>query len=160
MAKETPTFKTAAQNRRARFDFEITETIEAGIILSGSEVKSLRAGKASINEAYAGEMGGDFAGELYLFNANIPEYLEANQFNHFPKRPRKLLLRKRQIKKFLGFLHRKGMTLVPLSIYFNDKGRAKVEIGLAKGKNVVDKRQTIKDRDWARDKARILKGGD
>lgn len=155
-----PAFKTVAQNRRARFDYEIVETVEAGIMLTGSEVKSLRAGKSSITESYAGEMGGELAGELYLFNANIPEYLEAHQFNHFPKRPRKLLLRKRQIKKFLGAIHRKGMTIVPLSMYFNAKGKAKVEIALAKGKNVADKRQTIKDRDWTRDKARILKGGD
>lgn len=158
MAKAPPIFKTVAQNRRARFDYEILETVEAGIMLSGSEVKSLRFGKASINESYAGEMGGEFAGELYLFNANIPEYLEAHQFNHFPKRPRKLLLHKRQIRKFLGSVHKKGMTLVPLSIYFNERGKAKVELALGKGKNVVDKRQTIKDRDWARDKARILKG--
>jgi SsrA-binding protein len=158
MAKVPPTFKTVAQNRRARFDYEIIETVEAGIMLSGSEVKSLRIGKASITESYAGEMGGEFAGELYLFNANIPEYVEANQFNHFPKRPRKLLLHKRQIRKFLGSVHKKGMTLVPLSIYFNERGKAKVEIALGKGKNVVDKRQTIKDRDWSRDKARILKG--
>lgn len=158
MTKAPSTFKTVAQNRRARFDYEIVEILEAGIMLSGSEVKSLRFGKASITESYAGEMGGEFAGELYLFNANIPEYLEANRFNHFPKRPRKLLLHKRQIRKFLGSVHKKGMTLVPLSIYFNERGKAKVEIALGKGKNVVDKRQTIKDRDWSRDKARILKG--
>lgn len=145
--------RMAAQNRRARFDYEITETLEVGIMLTGSEVKSLRAGKASINESFAGDM----EGELFLFNANIPEYLEANQFNHEPKRPRKLLLRKRQLVKFLNGIRRKGLTIVPLSVYFNDKGRAKVNIGLARGKKTVDKRNTIKERDWQRDKARGLK---
>ncbi|MBX3487428.1 MAG: SsrA-binding protein SmpB [Candidatus Paracaedibacteraceae bacterium] len=144
----------AAQNRRARFDYFIIEEMEAGIILTGSEVKSLRAGRASINETYAGEMNG----EIFLFNANIPVYEQANQFNHEPKRPRKLLLHKRQVNKLIGAIQRKGMTLVALSIYFNDKGRAKVQLGLAKGKNVVDKRETIKERDWNREKSRILKG--
>lgn len=144
----------AAQNRRARFDYFIIEEMEAGIILTGSEVKSLRAGRASINETYAGEMNG----EIFLFNANIPVYEQANQFNHEPKRPRKLLLHKRQVNKLIGAIQRKGMTLVALSVYFNDKGRAKVQIGLAKGKNVVDKRETIKERDWNREKSRILKG--
>ena len=144
----------AAQNRRARFDYFIIEEMEAGIVLTGSEVKSLRAGRASINETYAGEM----SGEIFLFNANIPVYEQANQFNHEPKRPRKLLLHKRQVNKLIGAIQRKGMTLVALSVYFNDKGRAKVQIGLAKGKNVVDKRETIKERDWNREKSRILKG--
>ena len=144
----------AAQNRRARFDYFIIEEMEAGIILSGSEVKSLRAGRASINETYAGEMNG----EIFLFNANIPVYEQANQFNHEPKRPRKLLLHKRQVNKLIGAIQRKGMTLVALSVYFNDKGRAKVQLGLAKGKNVVDKRETIKERDWNREKSRLLKG--
>ncbi len=144
----------AAQNRRARFDYFIIEEMEAGIVLTGSEVKSLRAGRASINETYAGEM----SGEIFLFNANIPVYEQANQFNHEPKRPRKLLLHKRQVNKLIGAIQRKGMTLVALSVYFNDKGRAKVQLGLAKGKNVVDKRETIKERDWNREKSRILKG--
>lgn len=144
----------AAQNRRARFDYFIIEEMEAGIVLTGSEVKSLRAGRASINETYAGEMNG----EIFLFNANIPVYEQANQFNHEPKRPRKLLLHKRQVNKLIGAIQRKGMTLVALSVYFNDKGRAKVQLGLAKGKNVVDKRETIKERDWNREKSRILKG--
>ncbi|MBX3456779.1 MAG: SsrA-binding protein SmpB [Candidatus Paracaedibacteraceae bacterium] len=144
----------AAQNRRARFDYFIIEEMEAGIVLTGSEVKSLRAGRASINETYAGEMNG----EIFLFNANLPVYEQANQFNHEPKRPRKLLLHKRQVNKLIGAIQRKGMTLVALSVYFNDKGRAKVQLGLAKGKNVVDKRETIKERDWNREKSRILKG--
>ncbi len=153
MAKPVTNHKIAAQNRRARFDYAILEVVEAGIMLSGSEVKSLRAGLASINESYAGEM----QGEIYLFNANIPEYTQASHFNHEPKRPRKLLLRKRQVNKFLGAIRRKGLTLIALSIYFNEKGRAKVELALGKGKNVVDKRETIKERDWSRDKARILR---
>jgi SsrA-binding protein len=146
--------RLVAQNRRARFDYFILEEIEAGIILTGSEVKSLREGRSSINETYAGEM----KGEIFLFNANIPVYGKANQFNHEPKRPRHLLLHKRQVHKLLGAIQRKGMTLVALSIYFNKKGWAKVALALAKGKNVVDKRQTIKDRDWNRDKSRILRG--
>jgi SsrA-binding protein len=153
MAKPEHHHRIVALNRRARFDYEIVETLEAGIILTGSEVKSLRAGKASINESFAGEM----EGELYLFNANIPEYTEANRFNHEPRRPRKLLVRKKQLNKFLGAVRRKGMTIVPLSIYFNEKGRAKVDIGLARGKKTVDKRETIKERDWQRDKARLLR---
>jgi SsrA-binding protein len=146
--------RIVAQNRRARFDYSIIEEIEAGIVLTGSEVKSLRGGRASINETYAGEM----QGEIFLFNANIPIYEQANQFNHEPKRPRKLLLHKRQVNKWIGAIQRKGMTLVALSVYFNNKGRAKVALALAKGKNTVDKRETIKERDWSRDKARILRG--
>jgi SsrA-binding protein len=145
--------RTVAQNRRARFDYAILEIVETGIILTGSEVKSLRSGKASINESFAGEM----LGEIYLFNANIPEYTQANVFNHEPRRPRKLLLRKRQRNKFLGAIRRKGLTLIPLSIYFNNKGLAKVELALGKGKNVVDKRETVKERDWQRDKSRLLR---
>ena len=155
---QAPAFKVVAQNRRARFDYAIAETFEAGIMLTGSEVKSMRAGQSSINESFAGEMLGEQGGAIFLFNANIPEYLEANRFNHEPKRPRKLLLHKRQISKLLGAIRRKGMTLVPMQLYFNAKGRAKVEIGLARGKKTVDKRETIKERDWQRDKARILKG--
>ncbi|WP_032112724.1 SsrA-binding protein SmpB [Candidatus Paracaedibacter symbiosus] len=148
--------RIVAQNRRARFDYFILEEFEAGIMLVGSEVKSLRSGKASINESHAGEM----KGELYLFNANIPEYTQANSFNHEAKRPRKLLLRYREIQKLIGAIQRKGMTIVPLSVYFNTKGLAKVALGLAKGKNVVDKRETIKERDWQRDKSRILRRED
>jgi SsrA-binding protein len=153
MAVAPDQYRVVAQNRRARFDFEITETLEVGIMLTGTEVKSLRLGTSSINESFAGEM----EGEIFLFNANIPEYLEANRFNHEPKRPRKLLMRRRQLTKFLNAIRRKGMTLVPLKVYFNGKGRAKVELGLGRGKRNVDKRNTIKDRDWQRDKARLMR---
>ena len=146
-------YRVVAQNRRARFDYEIMETLEVGIILTGSEVKSLRLGTSSINEAFAGEM----EGEIFLFNANILEYLQANRFNHEPKRPRKLLMKKRQLNKFLGAIRRKGMTLIPLKLYFNAKGRAKLELGLGRGKRTVDKRNAIKDRDWQRDKARLMR---
>ena len=153
MSSHSDQYRVVAQNRRARFDYEILETLEVGIILVGSEVKSLRLGGSSINESFAGEM----AGELFLFNANIPEYLQANQFNHEPKRPRKLLMRKRQVGKFLNAIRRKGMTLVPIKLYFNAKGRAKLELGLGRGKKTVDKRATIKERDWQRDKARVMR---
>jgi len=153
MSAASDLYRVVAQNRRARFDYEIVETLEVGIILTGSEVKSLRLGTSSINESFAGEM----AGEIFLFNANIPEYLEANRFNHEPKRPRKLLMRKRQLSKFLTAIQRKGMTLVPLKLYFNAKGRAKLELALGRGKKTVDKRHTIKERDWQRDKARVMR---
>lgn len=153
MSTPTDQYRVVAQNRRARFDYEILEAIEVGIILTGSEVKSLRFGTSSINESFAGEM----EGEIFLFNANIPEYLQANRFNHEPKRPRKLLMKKRQVDKFLGAIRRKGMTLVPLKLYFNKKGRAKLELGLGRGKKTVDKRNTIKERDWQRDKARLMR---
>ena len=145
--------KTVAENRRARFDYFIEETFEAGIALSGTEVKSLRFGEGSITEAYAEVRDG----ECWLINANIPEFSHGNRFNHEPKRPRKLLLHTREIEKMIGAVERKGMTLVPLSVYFNSRGRAKVELALAKGKQVHDKRQTMKDRDWQRDKARLLR---
>lgn len=145
--------KTVALNRRARFDYFLEETFEAGIALSGTEVKSLRFGEGSITEAYAEVRDG----ECWLINANIPEFSHGNRFNHEPKRPRKLLLHTREIEKMIGAVERKGMTLVPLSIYFNSRGRAKVELALAKGKQAHDKRETIKDRDWKRDKARLLR---
>ena len=145
--------KTVAENRRARFDYFIEETFEAGIALSGTEVKSLRFGEGSITEAYAEVRDG----ECWLINANIPEFSHGNRHNHEPKRPRKLLLHTREIEKMIGAVERKGMTLVPLSVYFNSRGRAKVELALAKGKQVHDKRQTMKDRDWQRDKARLLR---
>ena len=143
----------AAENRKARFEYAIADTFEAGIALQGSEVKSLRAGKATIGESYAAEKNG----ELFLVNAYIPEYLEAHQFNHETKRPRKLLLHRRQVDKLVGAVQREGMTIVPLKIYFNDRGRAKVEIALAKGKNTADKRETAKKRDWEREKSRLLR---
>ncbi len=151
-----PTFdkqKIVAENRKARFNYFIEETFEAGLALSGTEVKSLRGGEGTIADSYAEVRDG----ECWLINANIPEFSHGNRFNHEPKRPRKLLLNAREIEKFVGAVERKGMTLVPLSIYFNSRGRAKVELALAKGKQTHDKRATIKDRDWQRDKARLLR---
>lgn len=145
--------KIAADNRRARFDYEIGEVFEAGIALTGTEVKSLRGGKATIGESYAAQK----AGEMWLYNAYIPEYLEANRFNHETRRPRKLLLHKRQINKLGAAVEREGMTVVPLKIYFNDRGRAKVELALAKGRKTHDKREAVKERTWARDKARLMR---
>jgi SsrA-binding protein len=152
--KSKPEFKIVADNRRARFDFEIGDTLEAGIMLTGTEVKSLRAGKATIAESYAAV---DRNGELYLYNANIPEYLQANQFNHEPRRPRKLLVKQKELVKFAHAVERKGMTIVPLKAYFNAKGYAKVEIGIGRGKNLHDKRETDKLRDWNREKSRVLR---
>ncbi|HZF46140.1 MAG: SsrA-binding protein [Sphingomonadales bacterium 63-6] len=151
-----PTFdkkKIVAENRRARFDYHIEDTYEAGIALTGTEVKSLRSGEGSIAESYAEIRGG----EAFLVNANVPEFSHGNRFNHEPKRPRKLLLHAREVEKLLGAVERKGMTLVPLSVYFNSRGRAKVELALAKGKQTHDKRATIKERDWKRDKARLMR---
>ncbi len=145
--------KIVAENRRARFDYYIEDTTEAGIALTGTEVKSLRFGEGSIAESYAEVKNG----EVWLINSNVPEFSHGNRFNHEPKRPRKLLLSAREIDRFTGAVERKGMTLVPLSIYFNGRGRAKVELALAKGKNVADKRATIKERDWKRDQARIMR---
>ncbi|MBO0735728.1 MAG: SsrA-binding protein SmpB [Alphaproteobacteria bacterium] len=142
-----------AQNRRARHDYLIEDTLEAGVVLRGTEVKVLRQGQASIGEAYADETDG----ELFLVNANIPEYSASAHFNHQPRRPRKLLLHRKQMNKLLGAIRREGMTLVPLSIYFNEHGRAKVELGLARGKRKADKRQAEKERDWQRSRARILR---
>jgi len=155
MGKKKAPENVVAQNRKARRNYSIEDTFEAGIILAGSEVKSLRGGQATIAEAYAGEMNG----ELYLFNAYIPEYQASGVFGHdAPRRPRKLLMHRREIAKLLGAVARDGMTLVPLSLYFNPRGIAKVRLALAKGKDRMDKRQTIKDRDWNRQKARILRG--
>ena len=143
----------AAQNRKARHDYFIEENFEAGIMLAGSVVKSLRAGRATITDAFAGDQDG----ELYLFNAYIPEYDSARHFTHEPKRPRKLLMHHREIGKLLNAVNRKGMTIVALSIYFNERGIAKVDLGLARGKQHQDKRADIKERDWKRDKARLLR---
>jgi SsrA-binding protein len=150
-----PTDKFVAQNRRARHDYFIEESMEAGMALVGSEVKSLRQGQASIAEAYAREQDGEF----YLVNAFIPEYAGANRFNHEPRRLRKLLLKRREMDRLLGSIKRQGITLVPLSIYFNARGLAKLEIGIAKGKRKEDKRAAEKDRDWQLDRARILRRG-
>jgi len=154
MAKKAePKLKIAADNRKARFNYEIGEAFEAGIALTGTEIKSLRNGKATIAESYADAKDG----EIWLVNSNIPEYLQANRNNHTPKRPRKLLLHKRQINKLVGAVEKEGMTIVPLKIYFNPRGRAKVEIALAKGKKLHDKRDTEKKRDWARERGRVLR---
>ena len=142
-----------AQNRRARHDYLIEDTLEAGVVLRGTEVKVLRQGQASIAEAYADESGG----ELFLVNASIPEYSASAHFNHQPRRPRKLLLHRKQVNRLLGAIRREGITIVPLSIYFNERGRAKVELGLARGKRKADKRQADKQRDWQRSRARILR---
>jgi SsrA-binding protein len=145
--------KVVADNRKARFNYEIGETFEAGIALTGSEVKSLRQGRASIGESYADARAGD----LWLLNANIPEYLQAGRFNHPPKRPRRLLLHRRQIDRLAAGVDREGMTIVPLKLYFNEKGRAKLEVALARGKKLHDKRETEKKRDWQREKGRLMR---
>jgi len=145
--------KTVADNRRAKFDYFIEDSYEAGLALQGTEVKALRAGEASIKESYAEVRNG----EVWLVNANIPEYSHGNRLNHEPRRPRKLLLHAREVERLFGAVERKGMTLVPLSIYFNGRGRAKVELALAKGKQAHDKRAAIKNRDWQRDKARVMR---
>lgn len=141
-----------AQNRKARFDYFIEETFEAGLQLTGTEVKSLRGGRSTIAESYVTETGG----EAWLVNANIPLYASGNRYNHEPKRPRKLLMHRAQINKLIGAIQREGRTVVPLQVYFNERGRAKIEIALAKGKQAHDKRQTIKDRDWQRQRSRLL----
>ena len=151
--KKERTFKVVADNRRARFNYEIGEVFEAGIALTGTEVKSLRQGRATIAESYADARGG----EIWLVNANIPEYLQASRFNHAPKRARKLLLHKRQISKLASAVEREGMTLVPLKMYFNEKGRAKIEIALGRGKKLHDKRETERKRSWNRERGRLLR---
>jgi SsrA-binding protein len=152
--KADPTRKIAADNRRARFNFEIGEAYEAGIMLTGTEVKSLRTGKATIAESYVSV---DRKGEVFLVNANIPEYLQANRFNHEPRRPRKLLLKAREIAKLAQAIEREGMTIVPLKVYFNERGMAKIEVAVARGKKLHDKRETEKQRDWSREKGRLLR---
>ncbi|MFJ6322465.1 MULTISPECIES: SsrA-binding protein SmpB [unclassified Rhizobium] len=145
--------KIVAENRKARFNYEIIDTYEAGLVLKGTEVKSLREGKANIAESYAS----DEDGEIWLINSYLPEYLQANRFNHEPRRRRKLLLSGREIGRLRSAINREGMTLVPLKIYFNDSGRAKLELALAKGKKLHDKRESEKERDWNRQKSRLLK---
>lgn len=151
--KQDRAIKVVADNRKARFNYAIEDTFEAGVALTGTEVKSIRTGKATIGESYADARDG----EIWLVNANIPEYLQGNRFNHTPKRPRKLLLHKRQINKLIGAVEREGMTLIPLKLYFNEQGRAKIELALAKGKKLHDKRETEKKRDWNREKSRLLR---
>ncbi|OBZ96067.1 SsrA-binding protein [Pararhizobium polonicum] len=145
--------KIVAENRKARFNYEIIDTYEAGLVLTGTEVKSLREGKANIAESYATDEGG----EMWLINSYLPEYLQANRFNHEPRRRRKLLLSKREAHRLQNAINRDGMTLIPLKIYFNDQGRAKLELALGKGKKLHDKRETEKERDWNRQKSRIMK---
>lgn len=153
MARDADAVRVAAQNRKARHNYSIEDSLEVGIVLQGSEVKSLREGRATISESYATEQNG----ELYLVNGYIPEYKQAGQFNHEPRRPRKLLLHRRQLNRMLGAIQREGMTLVPLKLYFNDRGRAKLELGLAKGKRNYDKREAEKKKDWDRQKARLMR---
>lgn len=154
MAKKAPPDrKIAAQNRKARHDYFIDENLEAGLVLEGSEVKSLRGGQGSLVDAWAGERDG----ELWMFSAYIPQYASAHEPNYVSRRPRKLLLHKRELSRLLGAIQRDGVTLVPLSIYFNDRGIAKVDIGVARGKRKYDKRETEKKRDWDRQKARLLR---
>jgi len=145
--------KVVAENRKARYSYSIDDTLEAGLQLMGSEVKALRAGKATIAESYAQAKDG----EIYLINAYIPEYRMANRFNHEPKRPRKLLVHKAEARKLAAATQREGMTLVPLRVYFTPRGVAKLELGIAKGKKLHDKRETEKQRDWARQKARLIR---
>ncbi|KQS96538.1 MULTISPECIES: SsrA-binding protein SmpB [unclassified Rhizobium] len=145
--------RIVAENRKARFNYEIIDTYEAGLVLTGTEVKSLREGKANIAESYATDEGG----EMWLINSYLPEYLQANRFNHEPRRRRKLLLTKRESTRLAGAVNRDGMTLIPLKIYFNEQGRAKLELALGKGKKLHDKRESEKERDWNRQKSRLLK---
>jgi SsrA-binding protein len=145
--------RIVADNRKARFHYEIGDVLEAGIALTGTEVKSLRNGRANIAESYADARNG----EIWLINSNIPEYLQASRFNHSPKRPRKLLLHKRQIRKLAGAVEREGMTIVPLRLFFNEKGRAKLDIALGRGKKLHDKRETEKKRSWERERGRLMR---
>jgi SsrA-binding protein len=145
--------KLIAENRRARFDYFIEEVFEAGLMLTGSEVKSLREGRANIAESYASAEGE----AIMLINADIPPFKHGNRFNHEPRRPRKLLLHKKEIGKMMGAVRREGQTLIPLRLYFNEKGLAKLELGIAKGKKLHDKREATAERDWARDKARLMR---
>lgn len=148
------TNQTVAENRRARFDYVIEDKFEAGIMLVGTEVKSLRLGQCSLNEAHVGPHNG----EIWAFNVNIPEYQQASQgLQHDPKRAKKLLLKKKEVNKLLGSVQREGYTIVPLRLYFNDRGLAKLEIALAKGKQLHDKRETQKKRDWNKQKQRVMR---
>jgi SsrA-binding protein len=145
--------RTVAENRKARFSYEVEDTLEAGLVLTGTEVKSLREGKANIQESYASSEGG----EIWLINSYVPEYSAGNRFNHEPRRRRKLLVNKREMARLAQAVEREGMTMVPLKIYFNERGRAKLLLAIARGKKLHDKRETQKKRDWNREKARLLK---
>lgn len=145
--------KLIAENRRARYDYFLEDPVEAGIALTGTEVKSLRTGRANIAESYAAVEGD----EIVLINADIPPYAGGNRFNHEPRRPRKLLLHRKQISRMIGAVQREGRTLIPTKLYWNDKGIAKIEIAMAKGKKAHDKREAVAERDWQRDKARLLR---
>jgi SsrA-binding protein len=145
--------KTVAENRRARYEYAIEETFEAGIVLTGTEVKSLRFGEGTIAESYAEVKDG----QIWLINSNVPEFSHGNRFNHEPRRPRKLLMHEREINRLGGAITRQGMTVVPLAIYFNERGRAKVELALAKGKKLHDKREAEKEKDWKREQGRLLR---
>jgi SsrA-binding protein len=153
MAPKREGGKLVAENRKARFNYDIEERLEAGIQLTGSEVKSLRAGKANIADSYAASEGG----ELFLVNAHIAEYVQAGRNGHAPARPRKLLLHRKEIGRLAGAIQREGMTVVPLKLYFNARGIAKVELGMAKGKKLHDKRETEKRRDWERQRGRLMR---
>ncbi len=145
--------KVVADNRRARYDYELLDTFEAGIVLTGTEVKALREGKANIAESYAAVE----EGELFLINSHVPEYLHANRFNHEPRRKRKLLMHKREIARLWNGSQRQGLTIVPLKLYFNERGKVKLALALARGKKTFDKRHTERNRDWQRDKARLMR---
>ncbi|MEJ5018814.1 SsrA-binding protein SmpB [Ochrobactrum vermis] len=151
--QNSPVRKIIAENRKARFNFEILDTLEAGLVLTGTEVKSLRANQSNIAESYASFESGEF----WLINSYIPEYTQGNRFNHEPRRLRKLLVSKREMSRLFNSVSRDGMTVVPLKMYFNDRGRAKLELALARGKKTHDKRETEKKRDWNREKARLMR---
>jgi len=151
--KADPNSKVAAENRKARFNYEVLDTLEAGLVLTGTEVKALRGGHANIQESYASVEGG----EIWLINSYLPEYLQANRFNHEPRRRRKLLVSKREMARLSQSIEREGMTLVPLKVYFNERGRAKLLLAVARGKKLHDKRESEKQRDWNREKGRLLK---
>ncbi|WEK39238.1 MAG: SsrA-binding protein SmpB [Candidatus Brevundimonas colombiensis] len=153
MASDKPKTKLLAENRRARFDYFLEDFVEAGIQLLGTEIKALRDGRANIAESYVSPEGRD----LVLINADIPPYKQANRFNHEPRRPRRLLLHRKQIDRMIGAVQRDGQTIIPVRLYLNEAGKAKIEIAMAKGKKLHDKRQASADRDWARDKARLLR---
>ena len=153
MASEQPKTKVIAENRRARFDYFLEDFVEAGIQLLGTEIKALRDGRANIAESYVSPEGRD----LVLINADIPPYKQANRFNHEPRRPRRLLLHRKQIDRMIGAVQRDGQTIIPVRLYLNEAGKAKIEIAMAKGKKLHDKREASAERDWQRDKARLLR---